>query len=126
VKPHSIKPVIVTSALLTLIASPFEVHAGDRGTVIAVYPPEYTAAFKAARHLTTSVAGDGRFAIVRIASSIVYGEASYALIYVPADVPVAENSVVELRGRGDNTLVQVGAATVDHATETGPLALGEK
>jgi len=91
------KQAIVTSTLLTLAGAPLAAEACAHGTVIAVYPPEYTAAFRAARHLPASGGEDGRFAIVQVGDA---DAASFALIYVPAGIPVDRDSPVEIRREG--------------------------
>jgi hypothetical protein len=51
------RSVVVATVLATLPAASIASHGGDRATVVAVYPPEYTAAFKAARQLPAKYSG---------------------------------------------------------------------
>jgi hypothetical protein len=87
------------------------VGGGDRGTVLSVHDAKMTAKFKAALGLPPGQEEGGRFAVVKIENGA-YGDASFALVYVPPQFSVHEDSVVQLNAKGVGVLSHPGSAAV--------------
>jgi hypothetical protein len=80
------------AATLTLPASAADI---TRATVIGVHDEQTTAPVIKALHLSHDPAAGGRIAAVQLRSGA-YGNGSYALVYVPRNISVHKNDVVEL------------------------------
>lgn len=109
------------AALMTtvLITAPAQAIAGDSGTVMAVHSQKASAKFKAAHGIPPGQPGGGRFAVVKIKDGA-YGEASFALVYVPPQITLTEDSEVELDSSGVSVLSHPGSATVSKVIYTAP------
>ena len=84
---------------------------GDRGTILSVHSTKGTEKFKAALGLPEGQMDGGRFAVVRIDNGA-YGEASFALVYVPPQFAVQDETEVELNAKGVSVLARPGSAAV--------------
>jgi hypothetical protein len=87
------------------------VGSGDRATILSVHSKEGTAKFKAALGLPAGQTDGGRYAVVKIDNGA-YGDTSFALVYVPPQFTVYDNTVVQLNARGVNVLAHPGSAAV--------------
>lgn len=116
------KPFIAALALLALTSVPTMAMAGDRGTILAVHDQAATAKFKAVRGLPPGQRDGGRFAVVKIDNGA-YGDASFALVYVPPQFTVHEDSVVELNTSGVDVLARPGSAAVSKVISKEPSSL---
>ena len=107
------KSYIAAVAFLALvsIATLSMTGGGDRGTVLSVHDAKMTAKFKATLGLPLGQEDGGRFAVVKIDNGA-YGDASFALVYVPPQFSVSEDSVVQLNSKGINVLSHPGSAAV--------------
>ncbi|MDP1635271.1 MAG: hypothetical protein Q8L69_11400 [Gallionellaceae bacterium] len=109
-------------AILVLVSAPIQAMAGDSGTVMSVHSKEATAKFKAVRGLPPGQPDGGRFAVVKIKNGA-YGDASFALVYVPPQFTVHEDSVVELDSSGVSVLSHPGSAAVYQVINDEPSSL---
>lgn len=106
------KSYIAVIAILALVSvAIMSIGGGDRGTILAVHDAVTSAKFKAALGLPPGQEEGGRFAVVKIDHGA-YGDASFALVYVPPQFTVHEDSVVQLNGSGVNILAHPGSAAV--------------
>ena len=83
----------------------------QQGVVLAVHSEKSTRAFVADHRLPAGQAEGGRFAVVKLIDGA-WGNASYALVYVPARLSVAANDQVELVQTNVNILSTPGAGVV--------------
>jgi hypothetical protein len=109
-------------AILVLIAAPTQAMAGDSATVMSVHSKEASAKFKAARGIPSGQPEGGRFAVVKINNGA-YGDASFALVYVPPKFTLTEDSVIELDASGVSVLSHPGSATVSRVIYAGPSSI---
>jgi hypothetical protein len=116
------KSCITALAIMALASAPIMAMGGDSGTIIAVHDQVATAKFKAARGLPPGQAEGGCFAVVKIDNGA-YGDASFALVYVPPQFSVHENSVVELDASGVSVLARPGSASVSQVINIEPSSL---
>ncbi|MFH0934532.1 MAG: hypothetical protein V1879_04945 [Pseudomonadota bacterium] len=116
------KSFITAVAILTLASAPTMAMGGDRGTILSVHDKVATAKFKAARGLPPGQQDGGRFAVVKIDDGA-YGDASFALVYVPPQFTVHEDSVVELDASGVGVLAHPGSAAVSKVISKEPSSL---
>jgi hypothetical protein len=127
---------LVASTLVTLLASPIAARAGElvalananaqddatastpkqtaernQGVVVGVHNEGSTDAFLGALHLPRKGTDGGRFAVVQLINAA-YGEASYALVFVPRHLAVKKNDVVEMAPTALNLLANPGKGVV--------------
>jgi hypothetical protein len=125
------KSYIAALAILALALAPIMItgSGGDRGTILSVHDELTTAKFKAVLGLPPGQAEGGRFAVVKIEHGA-YGDASFALVYVPPQFNVHDDSVVQLNASGVSVLAHPGSATVakviDDASVSRMTQLAEK
>lgn len=112
----------VALAILMLTTAPIQAMAGDSATVMSIHTKEDSAKFKAARGIPPGQPDGGRFAVVKINNGA-YGEASFALVYVPPKFSLTENNIVELDSSGVSVLSQPGSATVSRVIYAGPSSI---
>jgi hypothetical protein len=84
---------------------------GDRGTILSVHSEGVTAKFKVALGLPKGQTEGGRYAVVQIDNGA-YGDASFALVYVPPQITVYDDDLVELNTKGVSVLAHPGSAAV--------------
>jgi hypothetical protein len=92
-------------SLATIAAEP------QQGVVLAVHSEQSTRAFVADHRLPAGQAEGGRFAVVKLVNGA-WGNASYALVYVPARLSVAQNDQVELVPTDTDILKTPGSGVV--------------
>jgi hypothetical protein len=90
---------ISATVAVTLIAAGLSLPAlsaeGNRAVVIGVHNEQATAPVAKALGLADKSAAGGRFALVQLKKGA-YGNGSYAMVYVPRDITVRKDDVVEL------------------------------
>ena len=105
---------ILFTALAVLVLTPvatMNMHHGDRGTILSIHSQEASGKFKTRLGLPYGQAEGGRYAVVNIDDGA-YGDASFALVYVPPQFEITENNVVELDAAGVGVLAHPGSAAV--------------
>jgi hypothetical protein len=116
------KSYITALVILALASAPIMAKAGDSGTIIAIHNEAATAKFKAARGLPPGQADGGRYAVVKIDNGA-YGDASFALVYVPPQFTVHVDSVVELDTCGVSVLARPGSSAVSQVIYDEPSSM---
>jgi hypothetical protein len=86
---------IAATSLIAVLSLPAYSAETTRAVVLGVHDAQATAPVVKALHLSHNPADGGRFAVVQLRPGA-YGNGSYALVYVPRDVTVHKNDVVEL------------------------------
>lgn len=113
------KVAIPALAILALLSvSTTATARGDRGTIVSIHTEKGTAKYQAALGLPPGQKAGGRYAVVRIDNGA-YGDASFALVYVPPKFKVRENSVVLLNAKGVTVLAKPGSAAVSKIINSG-------
>ena len=83
----------------------------SRGVVYAVHPQESTRSFIATYGPRKGGSAEGHFAVVKLSDGP-YGDASYALVYVPPKLTVEVNRLVALDASSEDLLRNPGKGTV--------------
>ncbi len=103
--------VSTTTIAVATVSKAKDVKSGDRGTILSVHSAKGTEKFKAALGLPEGQLDGGRYAVVQIDNGV-YGEASFALVYVPPQFAVQDDTVVQLNTKGFSVLAKPGSAAV--------------
>jgi hypothetical protein len=106
----------LTILVLILTAIMLTGH-GDRGTILGVHSELASGKFKNKLGLPEGQAEGGRYAVVKIDKGA-YGDASFALVYVPPQIDVQDDNVVELSASGAGVLARPGSASVSRVIES--------
>jgi hypothetical protein len=80
-------------------------------TILSVHSKQASAKFQAKLGLPEGQAAGGRYAVVQIDKGA-FGDASFALVYVPPQIVLNEDAVVELSASGSSVLTRPGSAVV--------------
>ncbi|MBU1425436.1 MAG: hypothetical protein KKH12_01650 [Gammaproteobacteria bacterium] len=108
---------IATLAILALmLTATLYMWHGDRGTILGVHSEVASGKFKAKLGLPEGQAEGGRYAVVNIDDGA-YGDASFALVYVPPQITVHDDNVVELNTSGVGVLKHPGSAAVSRVID---------
>ncbi len=102
---------LVSTTTIAVATATKEAKSGDRGTILSVHSVKGTDKFKAALGLPEGQLDGGRYAVVKIDNGA-YGDASFALVYVPPQFAVEDNTEVQLNAKGVSVLAQPGSAAV--------------
>jgi hypothetical protein len=106
----------LTILALMFAATIFMKH-GDRGTILGVHSELASGKFKNKLGLPEGQTEGGRYAVVKIDEGA-YGDASFALVYVPPQIEVQDDNVVELSASGAGVLARPGSASVSKVIES--------
>jgi hypothetical protein len=114
----SIRNILIAAlAILVLTtAATLYVERGDRGTILGVHSEVASGKFKAKLGLPDGQAGGGRYAVVNIEKGA-YGDASFALVYVPPQFTVTDDTEVQLNASGISVLAHPGSASVSQVID---------
>jgi hypothetical protein len=88
----------------------------QQGVVLAVHSEQSTRAFVADHRLPAGQTEGGRFAVVKLVNGA-WGNASYALVYVPARLTVAQHDRVEIVATDTDILSTPGAGVVTRVSQ---------
>ena len=105
--------IMALAMLLLWIAVTTAMGRGDRGTILGVHSDVASGKFKSKLGLPDGQDAGGRYAVVNIENGA-YGDASFALVYVPPQLTVQDDDIVELNDSGINVLAHPGSASVTH------------
>ncbi len=108
---------VALAMLLLLIAATIamrqDMRQGDRGIILGVHSKVASGKFKSKLGLPYGQEAGGRYAVVDIKDGA-YGDASFALVYVPPRFTIQDNDVVELNASGISVLARPGSASVEY------------
>jgi hypothetical protein len=111
-KTASIRNIACTLGLIAAsYVHPALAAESQLAVVLAVHGEEATRSYAADHHLQDGKIDGGRFAVVKLVQGA-WGDASYALVYVPKKVTVAAHDLVELASAEGNALTKPGSAVV--------------
>lgn len=108
-------PILAILALVSVVI--MAMGSGERATILSIHSKEVTEKFKTKLGLPEGQREGGRYAVVRIANGA-YGDASFALVYVPPQISVSDDSLVELNVKGLSVLAHPGSAAVSRVIDT--------
>jgi hypothetical protein len=104
--------IISTLAILVLASvAVMNMRHGDRGTILGVHSEAASGKFKNMLGLPEGQTEGGRYAVVKIDDGA-YGDASFALVYVPSQISAHDDDLVELNTKGVSVLAYPGSAAV--------------
>jgi hypothetical protein len=89
--------------------------------VMTVHSERSTRAFIANNRLPPGQVEGGRFAVVKLVNGA-WGDASFALVYVPERLLIAEHDVVELQPSDISVLTKPGSGVVTQVARTTAMA----
>jgi N-acetylmuramic acid 6-phosphate (MurNAc-6-P) etherase len=112
-----IKLLIPILAILVLGSVAVLAGRSDQVTILSVHSKEASAKFQAKLGLPEGQTAGGRYAVVRIDNGA-FGDASFALVYVPPQIIVDDDTVVELSASGASVLTRPGSAVVSRVINT--------
>jgi hypothetical protein len=100
------------------IGLPMTAHSSgvDEGVVLSVHSAKASAQFEASRGLPSGQVSGGRYAVVKLVDGP-WGDASFALVYVPPQLVLQENDHVALEPAASNILAHPGTGVVSHIVE---------
>lgn len=107
--------IVALAMLLLLMAATIamrqDMRQGDRGIILGVHSEVASGKFKSRLGLPYGQEVGGHYAVVDIEDGA-YGDASFALVYVPPRFTVHDNDIVELNASGISVLARPGSASV--------------
>jgi hypothetical protein len=103
-------PAAVAALLIAALAFPAFASERNQGIVIGVHNEGATDAFVKTLNLPPKLDG-GRFAVVQMFNGG-YGNASFALVYVPRNLGVRKNDIVQMAPTSMNLLENPGKGVV--------------
>ncbi len=103
--------IVALGALVLSTAVTLAMGRGDRGTILGVHSEVASGKFRSKLGLPDGQEAGGRYAVVNIKDGA-YGDASFALVYVPPQFAVSDDDIVELNASGISVLAHPGSASV--------------